>query len=300
MISAEATGVLSVCVYEDVPPTSPALVRRFRGIKRQGEDYFKRVLKELREIGFIATDISKIGGRFQTESWVTSEGIDYLQERGFPPPVKSITGEGFSTPLLQQSELTSTSYISSLISKEYTGGPREEVFEKVELEVADMSWGGLFETNVSSDKLEERAQAQKFKKAEYDAAKEEARTEKLIKRQDIHPSQWTCSDVAYEFGSRIQAKWHIKPWSVRGSRFSQALGTFRKQHDTNGEIELILLDMFFSTVDLDKYDNGEILWKMFIKRSPDYLTQARGMVRTEEQLEDAKVSAKKSQEWLYE
>ena len=278
-------GILMHIYLSGIQATEPSL----RTPSSEGRDALRASLKRLESLGYISRKKTAVGSTYGYDARITDKAIDALKTR--LPMGLNIR------PLLQPSELTNTSYISSLTSKEYTGTePREERIEVIEVS----GWGGLFETSVSSEQLEERVAAQKYKKAEYENAKKELQSERIIHREKIAKALWTSSDVGYEFADRIQKIWTIKPWSIRQSRFIPALGEFRKKHDTNGEIEVNLLNMFFDSVDLNKYDNAEILWRMFIKRAPEFLTQARGMVRSEEQVEDAKVKAKKSQEWLYE
>ena len=136
------------------------------------------------------------------------------------------------------------------------------------------------------DTLVDRAKHLAQKKAEY----VEVREAKAQKRKDQHrskisPSDWTCKDVAYEFGDRMADIWSIKPFSVTQSRFVQALSVFRKQHDTNGEVELNLIDLFFSTLKSEKYTDGNHLWRAFLYKAPSLLMQARESIITVEQME---------------
>jgi hypothetical protein len=301
MITAEAVGVLSVCVYQEIPPSAPALQKRFEGLRKQGRDYFLRILGELEAAGLIARPKSKIGQRIQTENYVTAEGIEYLLELGFPTPEKSTTVVGFSDPLSQHSQHITSNSLYSLNSKEYTReDPRVEDFIKIDLEVDEVAWGGMFESSATDERLEQREHAQKMRQAEYDQQKAEKRAKGVIYRRDVAPKLWTSSDVAYEFADRVAQIWGIKPWSIKESRIIPAFGNMRKQLSLNGEIELKMLDLFFSVTDFEKYNNPEMLWQMFVKRSSEFAAQAQGMIRSTEELEVAAVQANKSQEWLYE
>lgn len=146
----------------------------------------------------------------------------------------------------------------------------------------------FFENTSSSDdeNIRERDKHMAQKKAEY-AELREARAQKRKDqhRSKIAPSSWTCKDVAYEFADRLANIWSIKPFSVTQSRFVQALSVFRKQHDTNGEIELKLIELFFQTVKAEKYNDGNHLWRAFLYKAPSLLTQARESIITVEQME---------------
>jgi len=146
----------------------------------------------------------------------------------------------------------------------------------------------FFEKTSSPDDetLVERAKHMAAKKAEYAEVREaKAQKHKDQHRSKIAPVHWTCKDVAYEFADRMADIWTIKPFNVTQSRFVQALSVFRKQQDTNGELELKLIELFFSTIKHDKYTDGNHLWRAFLYKAPSLLTQARESIITVEQME---------------
>lgn len=286
-------GILVYIYLTGVQATEPSL----RKPHTEGRDALRASLKRLEDLGYIRRTKTSVNGSYGFDARLTEAAIDFLKSRhpmdGFPG-VANAEERLKSRLLFQLSELSNHRIDIKLNDKEYTGeDPRGEE--------NDMSgWGGMFESSPSDERLEERSKAAAQRQAEYREAKEAHQAKRIIRRQDVPRAQWSSSDVAYEFADLIQKQWHIKPWAVRQSRFIPALGNFRKMNDTNGEIEMNIVEMFFQSIDLNKYDNADILWQMFIKRAPEFLTQARGMVRTEEQVEVAKEDAKRSQEWLYE
>jgi len=147
----------------------------------------------------------------------------------------------------------------------------------------------FFEKTSSSDNdeiIRERDKHMAQKKAEYAEIREaKAQRRKDQHRSKIDPIHWTCKDVAYEFADHMADIWSIKPFSVTESRFVQALSVFRKQHDTNGEIELRLIELFFITLNHEKYTDGNHLWRAFLYKAPSLLTQARESIITVEQME---------------
>jgi len=146
----------------------------------------------------------------------------------------------------------------------------------------------FFEKTSSPDDeiLVERAKHLAQKKTEYAEIREaKAQQRKDLHRSKISPTDWTCKDVAYEFGDRMADIWSIKPFSITQSRFVQALSVFRKQNDTDGEVELKLIELFFSTLKHDKYTDGNHLWRAFLYKAPSLLTQARESIITVEQME---------------
>lgn len=139
-----------------------------------------------------------------------------------------------------------------------------------------------------SDLLRAREKHEAKKKAEYQAAREKkAEARDLRHRSKVDPMQWTCKDVAYEFSTRLQDFWEIPPMSVTQTRFVQALATFRRQHDTNGAIELELVKIFFENLRSEKINDGNHAWRTFMFKAPMMLQTARERVVTPEQIETA-------------
>jgi hypothetical protein len=208
-----------------------------------------------------------------------------------------------SGELIQLNELTITSSNIAKDSKKITGETREE-YKTINMEVDDLAgWNGLFDSTAADEKLLDRAEAQRRKKEEYTAKKEELREKRKngkFGRFQVSPALWTSGDIAYEFADRLQKYWHIAPWEVKSSRFIPALGGNRLRYNTDGEREYKMLDLFFSSMDFQKYDSAEHLCWLFIKRFGEFALQAKSMVRSDEEIDEASEQAAKSQEWLYE
>jgi hypothetical protein len=295
MISARAVGLLWSCVYLGTNPTAEALQARFK----EGREAIRTALNELVLEGLLERRAERAGSRIMTTCFVTEKGQNYFSGYdSWAPETKDRHAESKPIPgaLIQQNELTYTKYIASLTSKEITREPREEF---TTMNVSDIMGYDFFEPTSSDDEATlERLKA----RAKHEADKKEAHQQKTRKRMggryDIPVVSWAPAEVGHEFAYRIENQWNIPPWSVATSRFIPALATMRKSHDTNGEIEFKMLDLFFASIDFDKYDSAEHLWKLFISRAPALVSQARGMVRTVEQVEEAQSQASKSQEWL--
>lgn len=149
------------------------------------------------------------------------------------------------------------------------------------------------------DELRERSKHMAAKKAEYVELREaKAQKRKDAHRSNVDPVNWTSKDVAYEFADRMADIWSIAPFSVTQSRFVQALGVFRKQHDTDGALELKLIDLFFSSLNAEKYTDGNHLWRAFLYKAPLLLQTAKELTVTVEEREtniikDAEITSKK-------
>ena len=239
-----------------------------------------KALKELREFGYIELKTQKIGASIVKKNYLTVLGSDRL------------TAE-LSLPLVVQNSNNSV-FANSLISKPDTPTPSVEEFQTINIEVNSMGYE-FFEKQSSIDDdevLKARQKTQDAKKSEYEDAKAKSH-KKRLSRHSVPAEKWTCTDVGYEFADRIYRVWSIKPWSVTNSRFIPALATLRKKHDTNGAVEVAILDLFFGSIDFEKYDDAEHLWKLFVTRFPSYVLQAKSsMISTEESDEELRLKEK--------
>jgi len=174
-----------------------------------------------------------------------------------------LTGSVSSDTAVQLVSYISNSYTASTASKV---NKATYFLDDVEGEENEVGYD-FFENKPSSDDehIREREKHMAHKKAEYAAAREaKAQQRKDVHRSNVDPIHWNSKDVAYEFADRMANIWSIAPFSVTQSRFVQALGVFRKQHDTNGALELNMIEMFFSTLQSEKYTDGNHLWRAFL------------------------------------
>jgi hypothetical protein len=199
-------------------------------------------------------------------------------------------------------ELTTTAssdtavQLVATISNSYTASTDSKVniatyfLDGVEGEESDMGydWFGKMSSGEESDVVRDREKYLAYKKAEYAEAREaKAQQRKDVHRANLSPANWTSKDVAHEFADRMSNVWSIAPFSVTQSRLVQALGVFRKQHDTNGEIELRMIELFFDTLKQDKYTDGNHLWRAFLYKAPSLVQVARESVVSVEERETA-------------
>lgn len=193
------------------------------------------------------------------------------------------------TAIRQNSPMASTAHIPNSSTAHRVSSATNKFFVGDEGEDKNMGWEFFSKaSSEDSDLIRERQKHEAHKKAQY----AEARAQKAAERRDMHrskvdPVNWSCKDVAYEFADRMSEIWSIKPFSVTQSRFVQALGQFRKQHDTNGALELELVNLFFSSLAHEKYTDGNHLWRAFLYKAPSLLQTARERVVTPEQVETA-------------
>jgi hypothetical protein len=230
------------------------------------------ILKELKEFGFVSV-IKRIGGGSSLK--LARNGASNTVGSG----ASNTVGSGYS---YTASSAISNNYTASKVNK-----ATNKFLDPVEGEENKMGDDWFDRTYGSSDDLaRDRKRHMEQKKAEYTEAREVKAAQRKDKhRSNIDPVSWTCKDVAYEFSDRMANIWSIKPFSVTQSRFVQALAVFRKQHDTDGALELAIVDLFFSTLQHDKYTDGNHLWRAFLYKAPSLIQTARERTISVEQRE---------------
>ena len=271
-LSLRAWGALVYLVNSDATISAEELARRFK----EGRKAILPALRELRDAGYIMTRKERLGSK-----WVT---VSYVTEKGFR---ESLLGSPQTALLLQQNSYI-TQYANS--SKKYyesTNFIREEGF-KVGYEFFDKT------SNEDDEVRQSRAKAQAEKNAEYESLKTADQQKRFTERKNRAPKDWTVTDVSFEFANRLHSLWHIKPWKVTRTRFTQALGQNRKKFETDGAIELEMLNLFFASMDFSKYSDADALWKIFISRYSELASQAKVRLTTPEEIATAKVQAKDS------
>lgn len=290
-ISARALGVLYYLVVTGVTPTIKHLEAKFP----EGREAIRRALKELEDAGFLVRVRSKVNQRMVTESRVTDLGHAYLYDAGFWTRPSRVSGT-LSEHIKQNNYIL----LNSLNHQEYTDGVRDNLEE-------DTYVGYEFYEKTSSEDLDALMEKRKAKEQEkldrmYHKEKEQAkkRDQLLVHRSSVPKHLWTSSDIGYEFSDRLLDIWNIKPWVIVKTRFLPALADMRARLQTDGEIEFEMLDLFFKSVDFQKYDDPHMLWKMFIKRAPELAVLARRANVSEDELANAQIAADKSWDWMEE
>lgn len=275
-LSLKAWGALQYLVNTNGEVSAKALSKAFS----DGRDGSRVAMKELREQGYVLTRHENVNGKVQTVTYVTQKGFQLVSN---PWGRKS-------RPLIQPIEQNShiTQYANSaIIFYESTNEVREGGLK--------MGYEFFDKTSSEDDEVRnERAKAQADKKAEYQSLKEADQKKRFTERKNRQPKDWSCTDVAFEFSNRVHKIWHIKPWQVTRTRFTQALGQNRKKFDTDGQVELEMMNLFFASMDFSKYEDADALWKIFISRYSELAAQARVRINTPDDLATAKVQAEDS------
>lgn len=258
---------------------NPNLAINYKTIKRFGASKSKSlaILKELRDANLLEI-IKKVGGG--TVVKVTSADV----QAGGTSDVQPGGTSGYRYTAVQLVRPISNSSTARTTVK-----ATNKFFDEVEEEGLDMGWNGQFGdmSTPDDDTAGARQRHQAQKNAEYAEARAKTAGHRKQHRSQLAPSTWTCKDVAYEFADRMSNLWSIKPFQVSQSRFVQALAGFRKQYETDGALELEMIEMFFSSLNAEKYNDGNHLWRAFMFKAPSLVQTARERVVTDEQIETA-------------
>jgi hypothetical protein len=120
----------------------------------------------------------------------------------------------------------------------------------------------------SADPKVRRLAAEKERKAEFDKKSMTKHVSRFQKRQTMPISEWSVTEVCFEFAERIHNHWNIQPWSVTQSKFSGALASARKRLGTTSVTEVAAMDLFFKQISISEYKDAEVLWRLFVSRLP--------------------------------
>jgi DNA-binding MarR family transcriptional regulator len=300
-LSAKAYGILMAIIQHNLSISTDNLRLHFK----EGERAISSGLKELRENNYIETKNHRIGNRIVKMSTLTEKS----EQLFFGVNSQSVN-------LQNVGSVTSTEHISritnsTVISKNPSLTKSRDEYEVMNIEVNEMSWGGIFEPaagpddDISSEIEKARNKRKAENKAASDDRKKKYKEAKTVLdygrkqgRAGTPHNEWSVRDVCYEFASRISDQFHIAPWEVTQSQFSGALAGARTRLDTNGEIEVRAMEIFFSQINIKEYKDAEILWKLYVSRLPGLVGQAKMTMPTDKAKETARKAREKARREL--
>lgn len=263
-------------------------------------------LKELRDKGYIRTGPQRIGNKIMTVSVLTEKA-----NRAFFGSVGAQVVESHNVTPVTSNEHISRITNSTVISKNPSLTKSRDGYEVMNVEVSEMSWGGIFESLSGPDdeltsalqkardqRKAENKEASEERKKKYKESKTALNYGRQQGRAGTPKDEWSVRDVCYEFASRLLDHFHIAPWEVTQSQFSGALAGARTRLSTNGEIEVRAMEIFFSQINIREYKDAEILWKLYVSRLPGLVGQAKMTMPTEKAKETAKKARDKARREL--
>ena len=301
-ISAKAYGFLLAIHQHNLNISAESMMFRFNLGRRAALSG----LKELRENGYIKTSTQRIGNKIMTVSTLTEKA-----NRAFFGSVKAQVVESHNVTPVISNEHISRNTISTVISKNPSLTKSREGYDVMNIEVSEMSWGGIFESlsgpddEITSEIQKARDQRKAENKAAADERKKKYKESKMALnygrkqgRLDTAMSEWSVRDVCFEFASRLLDHFHIAPWEVTQSKFSGALASARTRLDTTGDIEVRAMEIFFSQINIKEYKDAEVLWRLYVSRLPGLVGQAKMSMPSDKAKETAKKAREKARREL--
>ncbi len=291
MITARALGVLMEIASKELYGGAKALSEVFV----EGRDACQKSLNELKAAGLTRTTKQKYSnGAYRSIIEITPAGWDVLETR--------ISEVLKTRSLCIQPQSYSRLSTNSLYADKQERVPDvvgEETFVKVDFKAGgEMTFLGQMDND--PDEVQERIQKDRARRAsEYQEAKLKKHQDSVTSLQSQSPALWSADKSSTEFVRRLEDMWHVKPWTVAKSRFKIAFANARKTHGTDGELELLMMDRYFSQLAHETHINDpEHIWKRFISQFGSLAIDCRRANVTDEDLETAKVSAEKSWEGI--
>lgn len=290
MISARALGILLEIASTGLQGGADTLSLHFK----EGRDACQSALTELRKAGMIETKTNKFSGGFSRSIEVTEVGFTFLESR-ISRTLKSRT----STLLSEPNSILSTNSLLANKQERVTDGVGDEEFYKVDLKTGgEMDFLGQMDFD-PDDREEQLRKGRERRKQDYQDAKQQKHEAVVASAQTRPQHLWSVTQSTSEFTKRLEDMWHVKPWTVSHAPFKIAFANARNSHDTDGEIEVLMMDRYFKQIAHEtSLDNPEHIWRRFIQQFGSLAIETKRSMVTEEDIETAKVKAAKSWEGI--
>lgn len=290
MITARALGVLMEIASKELYGGAKALSEVFM----EGRDACQKALNELKAAGLTHTTKQKYSnGAYRSIIEITPAGWDALETR---------ISEVLKTRSLS---IQSQSY-SRLSTNSLYANKQERILDGVEENeeyIRKYLLGGQMSDYPSAydpeDVAELRAKYERKKAEEYREAKQKKHDAIVAASVNQPTALWSADKSSTEFVRRLGDMWHVKPWVVSKSRFKIAFANARKTHGTDGELEILMMDRYFSQLAHETHINDpEHIWKRFISQFGSLAIDCRRANVTDDELALARAEAEKSWEGL--
>ena len=257
-ISAKSIGLMFFIISTDASISAEALATTLL----EGESAIATGLKELRNLGFLELEnIRNREGTFTKHTKVTPSGYAFFaQAIAQIGPYNSHFAQLFYNPSIPSGSSVgkfiprSNEEPRNIISPDgYLAPTRADNELRKQEESEEEQLHAL--NKLKRDREEWVAKKKKVQRAQF-----KARAEKPNK------ATWTPTDMSFEFADRIENYWNIEPWRVTKTRFRMILADMRKRHNTNGLIEVAMMDVFFEQEDLSKFQDANFVMMRFFYR----------------------------------
>lgn len=275
MISARALGVLHRLHTIKEQQSAVELAEYFK----EGKHAMRASLVELESLGLIERKTVRIGTRYVHTQKVTDEGRAYL---GFSEPE---IGSPKIRPLIQLNNLNNSLDTNNSFSVITLKSNSHEVRKEKTMGYE------FFKKNSSLDDEEfeaARLKAEKERQVEYREQKMLASAKTAEIKANRQPKDWSVKDSVHEFADRMSMTWGIPPWNFAETPFFQAFGKSRKKYMTKGDVEIEMINIFYSNLKITRgLTTGDLLWKQFIAQYATLAEQAKLRLSTPQQIEQA-------------
>lgn len=299
MITARALGVLLYLSSKDLTGGAQTLSKVFP----EGEKALQKAINQLKAEGLTRTKVKTFSnGAFIRVIELTPKGWEFLERMTSKVAENGNSKVAEKEAICQPTESYSRLSTNSLYAdkqERVPDGVGEETFVKVDLKAGGkMTFLGQMDSD--PDEVQERLQKDRARRAaEHQEAKLKKHQDSVNSLQSQSPALWSTEKSSTEFVRRLEDMWHVKPWTVAKSRFKIAFANARKTHGTDGELELLMMDRYFSQLAHETHINDpEHIWKRFVSQFGSLAIDCRRASVTDEDLENAKVSAEKSWEGI--
>ena len=284
MMSLSALGLLT---YLKNNPNVNISARSLEKVLKEGRCAINTAINELKALGILEYKVQNINGNpVGVNTWVLVENQ--------PGVAENQPGRLKTKPLLSLNMLTNTSYKHINILGLYSDGVRIKEGNEMGYKFFSNNLEDDFEKEVEETNQKLKAE----KKKEVKEAKKAKREKAKYNRANKPVKKWTPQDCAYEFARRIEELWDISPISLTESAFIASLAGARVRNETDGELEVEMMNIFFSSLTDGKYLDGNVLWRMFISRFSALAAQAKTRVHSEDEIQKAKEQSAKSWEGI--
>jgi len=299
VITARALGVLMEIASKELYGGAEALAE----VLPEGRDACQKAINDLKAAGYLRTKTQTFSnGAYSRFIEVTPSGWDFI-EHCFSKVLgnrdsKVLETRAICQPTQSYSRLSTNSLYADK-QERVPDGVGEETFVKVDLKAGgEMTFLGQMDSD--PDDVQERLQKDRARRtAEHQEAKLKKHQDLVTALQSQSPALWSADKSSTEFVRRLEDMWHVKPWTVAKSRFKIAFANARKTHGTDGELELLMMDRYFSQLAHETHINDpEHIWKRFISQFGSLAIDCRRANVTDEDLALARAEAEKSWEGL--
>lgn len=290
MITARAIGILMEIASKELYGGANALSEVFK----EGRDACQKALNELKESGLTRTTKQKYSnGAYRSIIEVTPAGWDLLETR-------------ISEVLKTRSLCMPSESYSRISTISLYANKQERIIDEVdenEKYILKYLYGGQmsdYPAAYEPDDIDDlRAKYERKKSEDHRQLKQDRHDAVVAESANQDPFLWSTEKSSTEFVKRVGGLWGVKPWDVSKTRFKIAFSKSRKSHGTTGDLEMLMMDRYFSQLEHESQINDpEHIWKRFISQFGSLAIECRRASVSNEDLEVAKVNAAKSWEGI--